>query len=418
MEVSLGSRASRPLGQLWACGPLAGGTPALPGTAAPVLSLPSRRTGKASGRGDGPWRLRQGSSRTPGARASHPLEHLWACGPLAGGTPALPGTAAPVLSLPSRRTGKASGRGDGPWRLRQGSSRTPGARASRPLEHLWACGPLAGGTPAIPGTAAPVLSLPSRRTGKASGRGDGPWRLRQDSSRTPGARASHPLEHLWACGPLAGGTPALPGTPLRCFHFLRGVRAKRAGEATDPGGSARTRVGPRERGRLTRLNICGPAAHLRARRPRSQELRLRCFHFLRGVRAKRAGEATDPGGSARDRVGPRERGRLARLDICGPAAHLRAGRPRSQELRLRCFHFLRGVRAKRAGEATDPGDSARARVGPWERGRLARLDICGPAAHLRAGRPRSQELRLRPRVTEPGRNPGSAGRIGRRRNPV
>ena len=155
MEVSLGSRASRPLGHLWACGPLAGGTPALPGTAAPVLSLPSRRTGKASGRGDGPWRLRQGSSRTLGARASRPLEHLWACGPLAGGTPALPGTAAPVLSLPSRRTGKASGRGDGPWRLRQGSSRTPGARASRPLGHLWACGPLAGGTPALPGTAAP-----------------------------------------------------------------------------------------------------------------------------------------------------------------------------------------------------------------------------------------------------------------------
>ena len=29
---TLGARASRPLGQLWACGPLAGGTPALPGT--------------------------------------------------------------------------------------------------------------------------------------------------------------------------------------------------------------------------------------------------------------------------------------------------------------------------------------------------------------------------------------------------
>ena len=27
---------------------------------------------------------------------------------------------------------------------------------------------------------------------------------------------------------------------------------------------------------------------------------------------------------------------------------------------------------------------------PWDRGRLARLNKCGPAAHLRAGRPRSQ----------------------------
>ena len=32
----------------------------------------------------------------------------------------------------------------------------------------------------------------------------------------PGARASRSLEHLWACGPLAGGTPRAPGTPRPC----------------------------------------------------------------------------------------------------------------------------------------------------------------------------------------------------------
>ena len=37
-----------------------------------------------------------------------------------------------------------------------------------------------------------------------------------------GSRASRPLEQPWACGPLAGGTPAIPGTP----HMARRSEAK------------------------------------------------------------------------------------------------------------------------------------------------------------------------------------------------
>ena len=48
-----------------------------------------------------------------------------------------------------------------------------GARASRTLEHLWACGPLAGGTPALPGIApaADVQPVSRRRYGQPRGTG-------------------------------------------------------------------------------------------------------------------------------------------------------------------------------------------------------------------------------------------------------
>ena len=43
-----------------------------------------------------------------------------------------------------------------------------GARASRPLERWWACGPLAGGTPALPGATIPAQRQGTRRPGSNS----------------------------------------------------------------------------------------------------------------------------------------------------------------------------------------------------------------------------------------------------------
>ena len=54
-----------------------------------------------------------------------------------------------------------------------------------------------------------------------------------------------------------------------------------------------------------------------------------------------------------------------------------------------------------------------ARCIPWERGRPARLNTCGPAAHLRAGRPRSQGARSAAPPTAPTLASRPASRLNR-----
>ena len=137
-------------------------------------------------------------------------EHLWAFGPLAGGTPALPG-------------GRSRGE-----RLRMGAFL--GARASCPLEHT--DGPSAHkrtrpwearrGTPVgFRPTCGRDARAPRRVLPGESGyawahsweRGHlARLNTRMDLQHTSGRdRGKLAGEHLWAFGPLAGGTPALPG---------------------------------------------------------------------------------------------------------------------------------------------------------------------------------------------------------------
>ena len=120
-----------------------------------------------------------------------------------------------------------------------------------------------------------------------------------------GARASSPHEQWWdgggacAAGLRRSGRCGSPAErPLRAFggSSTAGLRPGRAGSPRtrnnrllDAGGfhapevlatggdsargvcrESRSRTSSRERGRPTRLNQCGPAAHLRAGRPRSQ----------------------------------------------------------------------------------------------------------------------------------------------------
>ena len=68
------------------------------------------------------------------------------------------------------------------------------------------------------------------------------------NKRGPAAGSPRSWKQRRACGPLAGGTPALPETPV-------GLRPTCGRDARAPGNNA------------------GPAAHLRAGRPRSQESR-------------------------------------------------------------------------------------------------------------------------------------------------
>ena len=137
-------------------------------------------------------------------------------------------------------------------------------------------------------------------------------------------------------------TPALPGGPLRSFPIRCGELGERPGDAPSPGVSARARFGPWERGRPARLNTCGPGAHKGASRP------------------------------------------LEHLWACGPQA---GGTPAFPGGPLRCFHLRCGELGERPGDASAPGVSARARFGPWERGRPARMNTCGPGAHKGASRP-------------------------------
>ena len=116
-----------------------------------------------------------------------------------------------------------------------------------------------------------------------------------------GPRASCPLQrtgglsqHLWACGPLAGGTPALPAAGISRFASPRASRRDRRTppwEHRRPPGTAGIPRLPHAGGRLARLNTpegfrntCGSATHLRAGRPRSREQPFRVRVFL-GPRA-------------------------------------------------------------------------------------------------------------------------------------
>ena len=79
------------------------------------------------------------------------------------------------------------------------------------------------GSPAFPGSRASRPPGPEARNGRPAAGPDNstgndlPQPPVPDAASCPsqspplGARASRPLEHLWACGPLAGETPALPG---------------------------------------------------------------------------------------------------------------------------------------------------------------------------------------------------------------
>ena len=123
---------------------------------------------------------RNPSARVPflGPRASCPLQH----------------TGGPAAHL-------RAGRPRSQEPLRSGAF--PGTAGILPAStHRWACGPLAGGSPALPGT--------------------------PPQGAFPGTAGILPAStHRWACGPLAGGSPALPGTPpLGCLPWERGHLAR------------------------------------------------------------------------------------------------------------------------------------------------------------------------------------------------
>ena len=196
----------------WACGPLAGGTPAIPGN--DHASAPSWDRGHLA-RFNTPVGLRPTCGRDArdprerprigaflGTRASCPLQHtggpaahLRAGRPRSQGKPfctdAFLGTRA---SCPLQHTGGPAAH------LRAGRPRSQGTTTHRRLPgtagilpastHRWACGPLAGGTPALPGN--DHASAPSRERGQL-------------------ARFNTPV----GLRPTAGGTPAIPGPACR-----------------------------------------------------------------------------------------------------------------------------------------------------------------------------------------------------------
>ena len=149
-----------------------------------------------------------------GARASCPLRHTG--GPSAHVRAGRPRSQEPLRSVPF-----------------------PGSAGILPAStHRWACGPLAGGTPALPGTV-PLgclslgarASCPLRHTGGPSahvraGRPRSQEPLR--SAPFPGSAGILPAStHRWAFGPRAGGPPAVPGTPpLGAFPWERGHLAR------------------------------------------------------------------------------------------------------------------------------------------------------------------------------------------------
>ena len=175
------------------------------------------------------------------------------------------------------------------------------------------------------------------------------------AQRIPGIAGILPAStHRWACGPLAGGPPALPGTPPHSAF-------------------------PGSRASCPHQHTGGPAAHLRAGRPRSQEP-LRSVPF------------------------PGSRASCPHQHTGGPSAHLRAGRPRSQEP-LRTAHSRDrghlarintpvGLRPTCGWDARAPRNPS-ARCLSRDRGHLARINTpvglrptCGRAARAPRGGPR------------------------------
>ena len=221
---------------MWrACGPLAGGTPALPG-GGPVSDVPGSaglwpatgrrpakrrqkrhaRAGHTPARGaqcrrGRPWVPCRGRALEKPASVGVARLAMWrACGPLAGGTPALPGCgpvsdvpgSAGILPAPGRRPAKCrqerhARAGYSPARgaqCRRGRSWVPcrGRALEKPASvgvarlAMWrACGPLAGGTPALPGCG-PVSDVPGS-AGILPATGRRPAKRRQERD----ARAGH-----------------------------------------------------------------------------------------------------------------------------------------------------------------------------------------------------------------------------------
>ena len=215
---------------------------------------------------------------------------MWrACGPLAGGTPALPGCG-PVSDVPgSAGLWPAPGRRPAKCRqerhARAGYSPARGAqcRRGRPWVHCRgralekpasvgvarlamrrACGPLAGGTPALPGGglgsdvpgSAGILPATGRRPAKrrqerdargghtpargAQCRRGRPWvYCRGLALEKPESVGVARLPMRRACGPLAGGTPALPGGPA---SDVLGARASCPHRAEGPQSADRSEM--------------------------------------------------------------------------------------------------------------------------------------------------------------------------------
>ena len=195
-----------------------------------------------------------------------------------------------------------------------------GTRASCPLEHRWAFGPLAGGTPALPGGRTRSREPSAGRVGRvASGE------TMTQAVPFLGTRASCPLEHLWAFGPLAGGTPALPGGRTRS----RGPSAGRVGRVASGETMRQAALFLGARASCPLQHTCGPSALLRAGRPRSREHRVRDPVNPPGerwsrIRPGRGGcpGATPARGPLRRPDGPRatprrESGFRCRSSVCG-----------------------------------------------------------------------------------------------------
>ena len=233
-----------------------------------------------------------------------PLEHTGGLFvPHAGGAPVLPGGAAPARWTCASFVSRLSGP---PARLRAGRPRSQGAAPAR-----WTC-----------------ASFVSRLSGP-------PVRLRAGRPRSQGGRSGaldvrvFRVAVVRAFGPVAGGTPALPGgRPVRGRSPLATIRvAPRAG-ARDHGNErrgSRTMERTVRIGRVRRAHAPEPPARRLARPPsprpgpgrglrtgpqrhpsRRERLRGRCDGHLRG-RARRG----PPTGRVRGGPGQLDRDRLS-----------------------------------------------------------------------------------------------------------
>ena len=404
---------------MWrACGPLAGGTPALPGCgpvsdvpgSAGILPAPGRRPAKrrqerharaghppargAQCRRGRPWVPCRGRAlEKPESVGVARLPMRRACGPLAGGTPALPGGgpgsdvpgSAGILPASGRRPAKRREerhtRAGHPPRPRRPMPSRPalGACRGRALEKpesvgvarlaMWrACGPLAGGTPALPGCG-PVSDVPGS-AGILPAPGRRPAKRRQERH----ARAGHPPARGAQC---RRGRPWVP---------CRG----RALEKPESVGVAR----------LAMWRACRPACGRDARAPRVWPCE-RCSwergHLARtGPKARKAPtEATRP-----SRLLPRPRRPMPSRPALGALPRTGTGGARE---RGRCpLGHVAGLRPACGRDARAPRGWPCERCS-WERGHLARN---GPKAR-----------KVPTEATRPSRPPPARGAQCRRGRP-
>ena len=391
-RVSPGTAGGSPAStHRWACGPLAGEPPAIPGTPAPPGAFPRERGRLARfnspaglpptcgrdaraprdtrsaqrfprdrgrlARFNSPAGLRPGrvaraprdnrSARRfpPGPRAARPLQ-------LTGGPPAHLREGRPrsqehplrsALSPGPRAARPLQLTGGPPAHLRASRPRSqeplrsapfPGTAGGSPAStHRRASGPLAGGSPALPGTPAPLSAFPG----------------------TAGVLPAS--THRWACGPLAGEPPALPGTPplgafprdrgrLARFNSPAGLRPAAGGTPALPGTPAPHSAFPGNAGgspASTHRWACGPLAGEPPALPGTPPLgafprergRLARFNSPAGLRPAAGGTPALPGTPAPHSAFPGNAGGSPASThrwACGPP---RAGRPRSRGHPLR-----------------------------------------------------------------------------------